>query len=117
MGKFKIGDRVRVGVAVHGAPVSCNGSTGVIESVGDDDYKVRMDADGDYWWYQDEELTLVGSPLIPPIDQAPTLLDQFAMAALTGMCAYPDCEGTYDDIAMQVYQIAQAMMKAREVQK
>lgn len=43
----------------------------------------------------------------------PTLRDQFAMAALTGMCAHPDCEGTYEEIANQVYRLADAMMNAR----
>lgn len=35
-----------------------------------------------------------------------TLRDQLAMAALTGMCSHPDCEGTYEEIASQVYRLA-----------
>ena len=50
-------------------------------------------------------------------DGAATLRDQFAMAALTGMCAHPDWVGTYHEIAMQVYRIADPMLKARQERK
>lgn len=50
------------------------------------------------------------------MNEQPTLRDQFAMAALTGMCAAPvDCySGTKAEIARWAYEQADAMLKARE---
>lgn len=42
-----------------------------------------------------------------------TRRDRFAMAALTGLLAFPECEGSYEYIAEQVYRIADAMEAAR----
>lgn len=52
---------------------------------------------------------------LPPYDDPTTLTrrDRFAMAALTGFLAFPECEGSYEYIAEQVYRIADAMEAAR----
>lgn len=42
------------------------------------------------------------------------LLDHFASAALTGLLAHPDREGTYRDICEQAYDLAQEMLSTRE---
>lgn len=48
--------------------------------------------------------------------KSPTLLDQFAMHALTGLCAYPGRENETngpEHFAEYSYALAQAMLKAR----
>jgi hypothetical protein len=44
---------------------------------------------------------------------APTLRDQFAMAALTGLCANPDYKANKDKFAVTAYELADAMLAAR----
>lgn len=48
--------------------------------------------------------------------ESPTLLDQFAMAALTGLLAKGGWLAS-DSLAREAYTAARCMMKAREVQK
>lgn len=44
-----------------------------------------------------------------------TLRDYFAAKAVQGMCAHPDTWGMgTDGLALQAYQLADAMIKARE---
>lgn len=44
-----------------------------------------------------------------------TLRDYFAAKAMQGICAHPDTWGqATDGIAMQAYEVADAMLKARE---
>jgi len=43
-----------------------------------------------------------------------TLRDYFAAAALQGNIAHPEVTGNRDDIAMDAYKYADAMLKARE---
>ena len=44
----------------------------------------------------------------------PDLRDQFAMAALTGMCADPELTSLCDRVAKHAYLLADAMMEARK---
>lgn len=43
-----------------------------------------------------------------------TLLDEFAMTALTGMLSDGDMTGHYEDFALGAYKYAQAMMEERK---
>lgn len=118
MSKFKVGDKVRIGIAVNGAPDGLNGSTGVIEFVNldDKDYKVRMDADKDYWWYVDEEMHLVEASPVEPDTEDPTTLtrrDHFAMSAMIGLIANQHSNKDADVLARSAYQAADAMELAR----
>lgn len=61
-------------------------------------------------------------PLYPPVNywpspEQPTLRDQFAMAALQGILAADNNDGSMLDISIKCYQFADAMMKAREVER
>lgn len=49
------------------------------------------------------------------VAEAPTLRDQFAMAALTGFCAPHDEDWEdYETMAIHAYRVADAMMEARK---
>lgn len=102
MSKFKVGDRARSSDGLY---------LGTVTHFCDEGLPV-MDTDGiqDSGW-PEGDLELVARPQ----EDTTTLTrrDQFAMAALTGMCAHPDCEGSYRDIAEQVYRLADAMEAAR----
>jgi hypothetical protein len=43
-----------------------------------------------------------------------TLRDEFAMAALTGLCADPDLSPLSERVAEHAYRLADAMMEARK---
>ena len=107
---FKVGDRVRV-VKAGSAAGRNVGKEGIINDDEPSCIGVKIEGEGATWFYDSSELELVGSPA----PSAPTLLDQFAMAALTGLIQLGATE--YDMLADAAYEIAQAMMKAREVQK
>jgi hypothetical protein len=51
---------------------------------------------------------------LQPIGPIATLRDQFAMAALTGMCADPELTSLCDRVAKHAYLLADAMMEARK---
>lgn len=120
---FKVGDRVRVvseGANFTGRPHASLGMTGeIISACSYGGAGVRLDQPLDgvsEWSYDPKEIALITD--LP--SDAPTLLDQFAMAALTGLVAQSN--GTAfgsdkDDGAKWAYDMAQAMMKAREGQK
>lgn len=120
MGKFKVGDRVRFTRDNGKYP---EGYEVVVHDLdGDGDPMIRHpDGSGDVWFAHalSETTTLVSRA--PEIYESPTLLDQFAMSALTGLLADPkvNTDG-YDsprefmgDVAMCAYDHARAMMKAR----
>jgi hypothetical protein len=50
---------------------------------------------------------------MPPANETPTLRDQFAMAALTGLLAAPNVE-LWIDVSKQAYAIADDMLAARK---
>lgn len=57
------------------------------------------------------------APLQPTQHQPPkTIRDEFAMAALTGRMANPQASLSAEVFAAQAYQVADAMMSARELQ-
>lgn len=62
MAKFKLGDRVRVGVESDGrfcrGPIT-SGRTGIIKIEDTDPYVLLDGDDGDSFWYLDEELELI----------------------------------------------------------
>lgn len=70
--------------------------------------------DGDEGIFREDEITLAS----PALDEAdhPTLRDQFAMAALTGLLASPHTKPTSDaaGLARLSFNIATAMLAARE---
>lgn len=125
---FKVGDRVRVvseGPDFTGRGHASLGMTGeVTQPFEDGGAYVRLDGSvngSSTWAYDAAELAPenAASPI-----ESPTLLDQFAMAALTGLCGSGDVDITTlideqptDQLARVAYSVAQAMMKAREVQK
>ena len=47
-------------------------------------------------------------------DNAPTLRDQFAMAALQGLLAEPNLCATHEEFAERAYRQADAMIEARK---
>ena len=53
---------------------------------------------------------------MPPATETPTLRDQFAMAALTGLLAAPNVE-LWIDVSKQAYAIADRMLEARKTKK
>ena len=60
--KFKIGDRVRIVKDWDGFNKeykSTIGETGRIESVFDDNIKVMLDSDNDWWWYKSDAIELI----------------------------------------------------------
>lgn len=112
MSKFKVGDRVRFREDFGSYPA------GFVA------YVHRLDHDGDPEictpngeadnFCTDTLLEL--ADIISGATANPTTLtrrDHFAMAALTGFLAFPECEGSYEYIAEQVYRIANAMEAAR----
>lgn len=121
MGKFKVGDRVRVGVedadgrAMRGFVAA--GISGVVSQVFTDESGcgVYLDSDKDNeWGFSLNELATVADA------ESPTLRDQFAMAALTGLVSQSNGTAFSSDKesgATWAYDMAQAMMKAREAQK
>ena len=127
MGKFKVGHRVRVDAPVEGFMFrveSYEGDSGTVIATHEDDCEVRIDRDGQTWSFGDVELSLLDLADIAFSPESPTLLDQFAMAALTGLLSNPvevpglksvgDVQKRYAELS---FGYAQAMMKAREVQK
>jgi len=48
------------------------------------------------------------------VAEKPSIRDQFAMAALTGMCADPELTSLCDRVAKHAYLLADAMMEARK---
>lgn len=58
--------------------------------------------------------TPIPIPYEPSASRFPTVRDHFAMAALTGLLANPNIEHrSFDEMATEAYQWADAMMKAR----
>ena len=112
---FKVGDRVRV-VKAGSAAGRNVGKEGIINDDEPSCIGVKIEGEGVTWFYDSSELELVG----PPAPSAPTLLDQFAMAALTGMMALSaktNGEFYTDVVVRRCWDVASEMMKAREVQK
>lgn len=120
MTKFKVGDRVHVVAPAkdfHGRPESFCGSTGCVRVSFDGGCDVDLDGVGDWWSFADDEIELISPP-----EPARTLLDEFAMAALTGLLSDPDTgpedDATYEEcvaaFASSSYDYARAMMKERE---
>jgi hypothetical protein len=54
-----------------------------------------------------------GAPLSVRSYEITTLRDQFAMAALTGLCTDPDLNPLSERVAEHAYRLADAMMGAR----
>lgn len=122
MDKFRAGDVVR---SRHGWDAVVSGYDG--EKVLLYNVDTRWGRTSDYP-YNPEDFTLVSQaePVTAELVafDTPTLLDQFAMAALTGLLANPvevpglksveDVQKRYAELS---FGYAQAMMKAREVQK
>jgi hypothetical protein len=88
---------------------------------------LRWNQDGDYSYAGEHSLDLVAevyvsdtppdAPLPDTITDQPckTLRDEFAMAALTGNMANPNIRfQSFDEMATESYQMADAMMKARK---
>lgn len=119
MGKFRVGDRVRF---------ICGGYND-LQKVGCEATVIALDDDGDPIVDTDKEGETVGwgydSVELLARSNALTLLDQFAMAALTGLLSDSNVtlndgetlESFASDTAAAAYEYAQAMMRAREVQK
>jgi hypothetical protein len=121
MGKFRVGDVVR---SNSGWEAIVSGYKGENVLLYNEDAMFGKSKD---YPYDPKGFTLVSTPAsaVEQFGQSPTLLDQFAIAALTGLLSdsnvKPDSEGTEADFMSDVsecaYRHAQAMMKAREVQK
>lgn len=114
MGKFKVGDRVRF--LEDGYESQPAGHESVVVMLDDDDLAILASdpaSSRDMGW-PDHRLELVRAA-----SESPTLLDQFAMAALTGLILHGGDGWSVrkEDAVAMAYQYAQAMMKAREVQK
>lgn len=118
---FKVGDRVRVVKA--GSAVARNvGKEGVVNDDEPSCIGVKIEGEDCDWFYDSSELELVGSSA----PSTPTLLDQFAIsvageayraayaAAVSGKIGGAEVAAI---TATCAYEVAQAMMKAREVQK
>lgn len=114
MGKFRVGDRVRF--LESGYESQPAGHESVVIMLDDDGLAV-LESDPassrDMGW-PDRRLELVRAA-----SESPTLLDSFAMAALTGYLSGVafDREKSAKEVADDCYWFASAMMKAREVQK
>jgi len=126
---FKVGDRVRVDTPE--ADFMCReesylGDVGTVTGAYQEGCDVKIERNGERWSFSNKELTLVE----PEISgrELPTLRDQFAMAALTGLIANSECarngmeptisylannqDGSW--LAKTSYVIADAMMIERE---
>ena len=111
MAKFKAGDRVRVAFPVEGwayRPESFLGASGAVVSWEDDAGDHSMGGDlrlnnGQTWSFYASEL----EPEI--VSDTPTLRDQFAMAALTGLLA---TGGRVDDETIRAAYLAANLMPA-----
>lgn len=55
-----------------------------------------------------------GIPIHDALVLLPTLRDQLAMAALTGLLAYSDADATPETFSQLAYEYADAMMEARK---
>lgn len=125
MGKFKVGDRVRVRKYWPGEMATVIALPEDITAF-NDHFRLRGDVNGNGVFGRDDfelvERVNDGGQIIP--DTGTTLLDQFAMAALTGLLSNPadvpgllSVDGVQKRYAELSFGYAQAMMKAREVQK
>jgi len=66
-------------------------------------------------WYERKNIQNAEGYQMPAvISEATTLRDQFAMAALTGLLANPDAAKYSKDRTEVAYELADAMLKARE---
>lgn len=105
MGKFKVGDRVRR---------AGTGTEDVVVDLDKSGYPIlSRDIVTDTGWCGGLEKVTDS----PPQSESPTLRDQFAMAALTGILASgaPDPDNSdFETIAHASYIHADAMLKARE---
>jgi len=113
MGKFKVGDRVRVvNDQGLGRPKNYSGDEcDVIKASEAPDY-ILLAPDGEYWHFQEDEIEPI-APSSPEI----TLRDQFAMAALTGAVTtfgIPQSERQVASLAEYAYVMADAMLAERE---
>ena len=119
MSKFKAGDKVRItGKSLKNGGV---GEVGIIDYVYGEFDHCSVDLDnGQTWDVSRDDLDIVPSlsfaPLTPdqgvPMYSREYLRDQFAMAALTGLVT--DGLSTRYQMAGRSYQIADAMLKARD---
>lgn len=113
MGKFRIGDRVRFVVDGNGPDQKAGMFATVVRLDDDGDAIVDTDAFDDVIGWADFAVQVVQSD--DTSSDSSTLLDQFAMAALTGLLM--GGEPVSDTTAREAYTAARCMMKAREVQK
>lgn len=120
---FKVGDRVRVDTPE--ADFMCReesylGDFGTVVRAYQEGCDVKIERDGEEWAFSNAELALVEAAIVPT--EAPTLRDQFAMAALTGFCGHSDIsmDAIFDDAesrartAIAAYAAADAMLTERE---
>lgn len=117
MTEFRVGDRVRVTKCWPGEMATVIALPEDITAF-NDHFRLRGDVNGNGVFARGE-FELVSRP-----NESPTLLDQFAMAALTGLLSNPadvpgllSVDGVQKRYAELSFGYAQAMMKAREVQK
>jgi len=108
---FKVGDRVR-----FFAPGYSD------QTIGHETTVIGFDPDGDPILDSDEE-KWTGWPaekinfavISDELDLGPTLRDQFAMAALTGMCASGEAtDASPQSVSRTAYAVADAMLIERE---
>jgi hypothetical protein len=109
MGKFKVGDRVR---SLDKDYSTAKGwPYGVIASVSDSGTLYQVDfEEAKYLNHFEYEMELATD--IPAFTETPTLRDQFAMAALTGLIA--STPGVFAEYAKMAYSAADAMIVERE---
>lgn len=68
------------------------------------------------WFKRAAEALEIIAELTPVQAEQPTLRDQFAMAALSGLLVNPDCDAEYrETYATAAYTFADAMMEARKL--
>lgn len=116
---FKVGDRVRVDTPE--ADFMCReesylGDLGTVAAVYQEGCDVKIERNRERWSFSNKELTLVE----PEISgrELPTLRDQFAMAALTGILA-SGAKGSaskdpHEVVSIAAYAVADAMITERE---
>ena len=116
MGKFKVGDRVRVvNDKGLGRPKNYSGDECDVIKASEVPGYILLAPDGEYWHFQEDEIEPI-APSSPEI----TLRDQFAMAALTGlMQGLPqgwgnDIDQIATDRCSDAYIFADAMLAERE---
>lgn len=111
MGKFKVGDRVRVVAPdVDRVRPDYIGMEAVVDEVYEDGSGYGAYFGKESWGLREEEIEFAN---ITP--ETITLRDQFAMAALTGLCADSGTAGvTVDVMARTSYALADAMLAERE---